>query len=204
VRVACRLAPPATLRLSRRTGNWPLRFATSRLSRPAEPGRERARRSDHRRGCRRTRGPSPLRSRDRRRREHECDSPTDEGRARPTRRTAPPPCCPLDDCLGGRAVAPDHQRLWPRYAWSGSPGGAGEAAALVFAIEESVANGGRRRSRRHRRNAASPGRAGSLGRVGQRGCWRSDPAVRAPPIARPWFRATSPKGRAHASSAGCQ
>jgi hypothetical protein len=42
---------------------------------------------------------SPLRSPEGRRREHECDSPTDEGRARPTRRprarAAPPgPCLP--------------------------------------------------------------------------------------------------------------
>jgi len=36
-----------------------------------------------------------------------------------------------------------------------------------------VASGGGRPSHRRRRSAASPGRTGSLGRVGQCGCWRS-------------------------------
>ena len=51
---------------------------------------------------------------------------------------------------------------------SAGPGGAAEAAALVLATQEFVANGGGRPSRR-RWSAASPGRTGSLGRVGQRG-----------------------------------
>jgi hypothetical protein len=56
-------------------------------------------------------------------------------------------------------------------------GGGGEAAALVLATQEFVANGGRRPSCRRRRSAASPGRTGSRGRVGRRGCWRSAPGV---------------------------
>ena len=49
-----------------------------------------------------------------------------------------------------------------------SPGGAAEAAGLVLATQEFVANGGGRPSRR-RWSGASPGRTSSLGRVGQRG-----------------------------------
>jgi hypothetical protein len=54
-----------------------------------------------------------------------------------------------------------------------SPSGAREAAALVLATREFVANGGGRPSRRRRRSVASPGRTGSRGRVGRRGWWRS-------------------------------
>jgi hypothetical protein len=68
------------------------------------------------------------------------------------------------------------------WAWDGSlllsegscPGDAGEAAALVLPIQEFVANGGGRPSRRRRGSAASPGRTGSRGRVGRRGWWRSN------------------------------
>jgi hypothetical protein len=48
-------------------------------------------------------------------------------------------------------------------------GRAGEAAALVLATQEFVANGGRRPSCRHRRSAAFPGRTDSRCRVGRRG-----------------------------------
>jgi hypothetical protein len=58
-----------------------------------------------------------------------------------------------------------------------SPDGAGAAAALVLATQEFVANGRGRPSDRRRRSAAWPGRTGSRGRVGRRGCWRSKRAV---------------------------
>jgi hypothetical protein len=75
----------------------------------------------------------------------------------------------------GQAVGPDC--LTPRAAAALG----GEAAALVVATREFVANGGRRPSRRRRRSAASPGRTGSRGRVGQRGWWRSEaPALKSP------------------------
>jgi hypothetical protein len=67
------------------------------------------------------------------------------------------------------ARAPD-ERAWPVLSESGSPGGAGEAAALVLATQEFVANCGGRPSDRRRRSAASPGRTGSRGRVGRHGC----------------------------------
>src|SRR5664279_1190727 len=57
------------------------------------------------------------------------------------------------------------------------PDGAGAAAALVLATQEFVANGRGRPSDRRRRSAAWPGRTGSRGRVGRRGCWRSKRAV---------------------------
>jgi hypothetical protein len=50
----------------------------------------------------------------------------------------------------------------------------GEAAALVLAIQESVANGGGRPSGRRRRSAASQARTGSRGRVCRRGWWPSN------------------------------
>jgi len=62
---------------------------------------------------------------------------------------------------------------WLLLSGRSSPGGAGEAAALVLAAQEFVANGGGRSSLRRRRSAASPGRRGSRGHVGRRGCWRS-------------------------------
>jgi hypothetical protein len=61
---------------------------------------------------------------------------------------------------------------WPPLSEGSSPGDSGEAAALVLAIQEFVVSGGGGRGRR-RQSAASPGRTGSRGRVGQRGCWRS-------------------------------
>jgi hypothetical protein len=54
-----------------------------------------------------------------------------------------------------------------------SPGGAGEAAALVLATQEFVANGGGRSSLRRRRSAEAPGQTGSRGRDGRRGWSRS-------------------------------
>ena len=66
---------------------------------------------------------------------------------------------------------------WLLHAWSRSPGDAGEAAALVLATEEFVASDGRRTSCRRRQSAASPGRTGSRGRVGPRGCRRSAAGV---------------------------
>jgi hypothetical protein len=53
---------------------------------------------------------------------------------------------------------------------SGSATPAGAAAALVLAIQEFVANGGGRPSRRRRRSAASRGRMSSRGCAGRRGC----------------------------------
>ena len=66
---------------------------------------------------------------------------------------------------------------WPPLSGGSSPSGAREAAALVLAAHEFVANGGRRPSRRPRQSAASPGGTGSRGRVGGRGSLRSEPAV---------------------------
>jgi hypothetical protein len=68
---------------------------------------------------------------------------------------------------------------WLRLSGGSSPGGPGKVAALVLAIQELVANGGGRPSRRRRRSAASPGRTGSGGCVGRHGWWRCDPAVSA-------------------------
>ncbi len=55
-----------------------------------------------------------------------------------------------------------------------SPGGDGEAAALVLATQEFVANTGGRPLRPAALECCIAGRTGSLGRVGQRGCWRSE------------------------------
>ena len=50
----------------------------------------------------------------------------------------------------------------------------GEAAALVLATQEFVANAGGRPLRPATLECSIAGRTGSLGRVGQRGCWRSE------------------------------
>jgi hypothetical protein len=76
--------------------------------------------------------------------------------------------------VGRRLLVPSLQAMSssrirsPPLSEVSSPGGAAEAAALVLATQEFVTNGGGRASRR-RWSAASPGRTGSLGRVGQRG-----------------------------------
>jgi hypothetical protein len=58
-----------------------------------------------------------------------------------------------------------------------SPGGAGAAAALAFATQEFVAKRWRAAVTSAPPECSSPGRTGSLGRVGQRGCWRSRPVA---------------------------
>ena len=60
---------------------------------------------------------------------------------------------------------------------TGSETAGGDAAALVLATQDFVANGGGRPSRRRRRSVASQGRTGSRGRVGWRGWWRREPVV---------------------------
>ena len=60
-----------------------------------------------------------------------------------------------------------------------SPGGAAEAAALVFATQEFVANGGGRSSDR-RRTATSPRRTGGLVVSGNVGWWRSNSPLSPP------------------------
>ena len=80
------------------------------------------------------------------------------------------PCC---------AAAP-----LPRLSAGSSSCGAREAAPHVLATQEFVANGGGRPSGRHRQSAASPGRTGCRGRVGQRGWWCSEAAASASPTDR--------------------
>jgi hypothetical protein len=72
------------------------------------------------------------------------------------------------------------------------PGDAGEAAAVVLATQEFVANGVGRRSDRRHRSAASPGRTGSRGRVGRRRSWRSIAELPEPSVT---ARQASPSGR---------
>jgi hypothetical protein len=72
-----------------------------------------------------------------------------------------------------RGQSQSRSRWWTTVLSVHASRGHGGAAALVLATQEFVANGGRRPSCRRRRSAGSPGRTGSLGRVGQRGCWRS-------------------------------
>ena len=74
------------------------------------------------------------------------------------------------------------------HASCSSPGGVGEAAALVLATQEFVASGGGRPSDRRRRSAASPGRTGSHGRGSRRGWWRSVAAASRPARRAPAFR----------------
>ena len=71
----------------------------------------------------------------------------------------------------GRTGNPGAQAkgTWLLLSEVSSPGDAREAAALVLATQEFVANGGGRPSCRRRQSAASPGRTGSRGRVGRRG-----------------------------------
>ena len=85
------------------------------------------------------------------------------------------PCCPDFRCRadGGARRLP---RTTPLRLKQQSTD-ASEAAALVLATQGFVADGGGRRSDRRRRSAASPGRTGSLGRLGRRGCWRSGAQV---------------------------
>ena len=62
-------------------------------------------------------------------------------------------------------------------AWSDSPGGAGEAAALVVAAVGISASAGADQAAGDRETAASPGRTGSRSRVARCGYWRSDGAA---------------------------
>jgi len=79
-----------------------------------------------------------------------------------------------------RPRPPPARRRLPLLSGSGTPGDASEAAALVLATQEFVANGGGQPSCRRRRSAASPGRTGSRGGAGRRGWWRSIAAVCTP------------------------
>ncbi len=103
------------------------------------------------------------------------------------RRTSTARCASLASC-GADAACGVEPCSWVRGVSRGSaparllvserscPGGAAEAAALVLATQDFVANGGWRPSCRRRRSAASPGRTGSRGRVGRRGWLRSEAA----------------------------
>jgi len=113
---------------------------------------------------------SPKRKHDVGRRKHECNRVSGWGRRTHgwLKRVA--------SLLHGEGSSPRQMRsrgrlrTWPRYAYSSSPGCAGEeAAALVLATQEFVANSGRLPSHRRRRSAASPGRTGSRDRVARRG-----------------------------------
>ncbi len=73
-----------------------------------------------------------------------------------------------------RAVTAASAIAWPRLSEVSSPGGDGEAVALVLATQEFVANTGGRPLRPAALECCLAGRTGSLGRVGQRGCWRSE------------------------------
>ena len=75
----------------------------------------------------------------------------------------------FDHCLKTKAVVIGIGRRRVLDAWCGSPTGAGEAAALVLATQEFVANGGGRSSLRRRRSAASPGGRAAVG------CWSAWP-----------------------------
>jgi hypothetical protein len=88
---------------------------------------------------------------------------------------------------------------WPPLSVVSSPGGTGEAAALVLATQEFVANGGGRSSLRRRRSAESPGRTGSRGRDGRCGWSRSiaelaEPSVHAAPGFSFWAKAIAGRG----------
>ena len=83
--------------------------------------------------------------------------------------TAAPARWPADGALPQERSRHAPSISWLELSELSSPGGAGEAAAPVLAIQAFVANGGRRPPARHRRSAASPGRTGSGGRVGRRG-----------------------------------
>ena len=67
---------------------------------------------------------------------------------------------------------------WLVLSGSSCPGRASEAAALVLAVQEFVANGEERPSGRRPPGAASPRRTSSRDCAGRRGCWAFDHRTR--------------------------
>ena len=75
---------------------------------------------------------SPKRKQARRRRKHKCDRVSHEELGAPDWPNGAPPCQPVDDSPGRKAVAWDRRRAPPDYAWSGSAGVDAVVTALVL------------------------------------------------------------------------